>query len=353
MKQCRWPPSMNKAVNHQDRSLLLRRWITQHFKRYGLQAWSLQLIAGEASHRRYYRIHSAHPGKAFIIMDAAPWLEDNVAFVTVAGLLASAMIRVPAIYEWDKSNGFLLLEDMGDETLLQLNLRTHREAVRHYYNQTICTLVDMQLNAPAKQLAHFSPEVMRDELSLFTDWYLDQYLKIKLSGNEQRDIACCFNLITEKIQLIEHVFVHRDFRPGNLVISRDGKAIAVLDFQDAVKGPITYDLVSLLWDSFHCWDEPFTQQMVRLYWTTAIGKGLPVPSTLAAFNLSLYWTRLQRHIRVIGIFARLGIRDGKLRYLQEIERFNNYLLSSTARNDSMQPLTRLLQQITLSNSSLH
>ncbi|MFL7961032.1 aminoglycoside phosphotransferase family protein [Pseudomonas kielensis] len=345
MKQYRWPHSINEAVYHRDRLQLLHRWIT-HLQRYDVEARSLQLVAGEASHRRYYRIRSEKHGKAFIIMDAAPWLEDNVAFVAVAGLLASAMIRVPAIYEWDESNGFLLLEDMGDETLLQLNLRTHREAVRHYYNQAVCTLVDMQFNAPANQLAKFSAEVMHDELNLFTDWYLDQHLKIKLTGNEQREIASCFNLITEKNQLIEQVFVHRDFRPGNLIISRDGRTIAVLDFQDAIKGPITYDLVSLLWDSFHCWDEQFTQQMVRYYWTTAIRKGLPVPSTLPAFNSSLYWTRLQRHIRVIGIFARLGIRDGKHRYLQEIERFNNYILSSTALDDSMQPLTRLLKRIT-------
>jgi len=344
MKQCRLSHSIKDAADHQDRLQLLHRWITNSLQRYDLEAQGLQLIAGEASHRRYYRIRSAKYGEAFIIMDAAPWLEDNVAFVAVASLLAHAMIRVPAIYEWDESNGFLLLEDIGDETLLQLNLRSHRDAVRHHYNQAICTLVNMQLNAPANQLGSFSPEVIRDELSLFTDWHLDQHLKIKLTDNEQREIANCFNLITEQTQSINQVFVHRDFRPGNLIIFRDGKGIAVLDFQDAIKGPITYDLVSLLWDSFHCWDEQFIQQMVHLYWTTAIRKGLPVPSTLPAFDASLYWTRLQRHIRVIGVFARLGIRDGKYRYLQEIERFNNYLLSSTALDDSMRPLRRVLER---------
>lgn len=278
-------------------------------------------------------------------MDAAPWLEDNLAFVAVADILASAMIRVPTIYEWDESNGFLLLEDMGDETLLQLNIRTHSEAVRHYYHQAVDTLVGIQLNACTDQIATFSFDIMREELNLFSDWYLGRHLKIKLTESQQQEIAICFDLITDKNQSIERVFVHRDFRPGNLIISENCKKIAVLDFQDAIKGPITYDLVSLLWDSFHCWDEQFIQQIIRYYWVTANGKGLPVPSTLPVFYSSLYWTRLQRHVRVIGTFARLGIRDGKYRYLQEIERFNKYLLSSTAPDDGVRPLIHLLKRI--------
>ncbi|WP_172833061.1 aminoglycoside phosphotransferase family protein [Pseudomonas asplenii] len=304
----------------------------------------MQLIAGEASNRRYYRIRSTN-GKAFIIMDADPWLEDNLAFVTVAGILASAMIRVPTIYEWDEPNGFLLLEDMGNQTLLQLNLRTHSEAVRHYYHKAIDTLTDIQLNACTDQIANFSSDIMRNELNLFSDWYLDRHLKIKLTDSQQHEIAICFDLITEKNQSIDRVFVHRDFRPGNLIISKNFRKIAVLDFQDAIKGPITYDLVSLLWDSFHCWNEQFIQKIIRYYWVTANGKGLPVPSTLPALYSSLYWTRLQRHVRVIGIFARLGIRDGKYRYFQEIERFNKYILSNTVLDDGVRPLIYLLKRI--------
>lgn len=340
-----WRHSLNEFADNQGRLKLLHRWISFTLQRYGLVIESLQFIAGEASHRRYYRVRSTLHEKAFVIMDAAPWLEDNFAFVAIADVLASANIRVPAIYEWDKANGFLLLEDMGNETLLQINLRMHKETSRPYYYQAIETLIDMQLNAPTNNLATFSSEVMRNELDLFTDWYLGKHLKIQLTNNQQREISSLFNLIIDKTLSIEQVFVHRDFRPGNLVISGDGKEIAVLDFQDAVKGPITYDLVSLLWDAFHCWDAQFTKQIVSYYWTTAVRKGLPVPSTLRAFDASLYWTRLQRHVRVIGIFARLALRDGKHKYLREIERFNNYIASSTTTKHGTQPLLKLLRSI--------
>ncbi|UXZ43984.1 aminoglycoside phosphotransferase family protein [Pseudomonas soli] len=345
MKWHQCPHSSNAAAEEWARRQLLHQWIDLALQRYGFAAQNLQLITGEASHRRYYRVWSAKRRKAFVIMDAVPSLEDNVAFVTIANLLASARVRVPAIYEWDKANGFLLLEDVGTETLLHLNLRARSETVRPYYFQAVDTLIDMQLNAQASELATFSSETMRAELDLFTDWYLARHLKTKLTSKQQRELSSFFDLIAERNHMPKQVFVHRDFRPGNLAISEDGNTMAVLDFQDATKGPLTYDLVSLLWDAFHCWDTQFTQQIVSYYWVTAIRKGLPVPSTLTAFDTSLYWTRLQRHVRVIGIFTRLALRDGKKKYLGEIARFNKYIISSTTTKDSARPLLQLLDSI--------
>lgn len=323
----------------------LHQWITRHLHYYELITDSLICVASEASYRRYYRIHSARTSHSFIIMDSAPWLEDNVAFVTVAKLLASASISVPTIYEWDQTAGFLLIEDMGEDTLLGLNLHSDCETARPHYHQAIDTLLKIQANANPDTLPHYSHPLMRDELNLFIHWNLNKNLHIKLKNRQQQKIITCLDLITQKNQMIARTFVHRDYRPGNLIISCDRKKISIIDFQDAVKGPITYDLVSLLWDSFHCWDDTFTAQMVYYYWSAAVTMRLPVASTFSEFENDIYWTCLQRHLRVIGIFARLGIREGKTRYLQEIHRFNQYLTSRQSHDKKTQPLIDLLNQI--------
>lgn len=327
------------------RTQALHQWMTRHMHSYKLMIDSLQHIADEASNRRYYRIQSTHPSLSFIIMDSAPWFEDNAAFVAIAGLLASASISVPAIYEWDEALGFLLLEDMGKDTLLELNLRNDWETVRRHYYRAVNTLLEIQLHAQPDRLPTFSPKLMRQEMELFTHWHLNKNLSTDLKDGLQFEIAACFDLITQKNQEISQVFVHRDYRPGNLIVSGDGQKISVIDFQDAVKGPITYDLVSLMWDSFHCWDDKFIAQIIFHYWSSALTKHLPVPPTFSDFEDHIYWTCLQRHLRVIGIFARLGIREGKIRYLQEIHRFNNYLISHKSHDKRMQPLIELLNRI--------
>lgn len=345
MKIRELPFSISTLTDDKLRTETLHHWISRHLPAYELMIDSLRHVAGEASYRRYYRIKSARPSRSFIIMDSIPWLEDNTSFVAVAGLLAFASISVPAIYEWDEALGFLLLEDMGEDTLLELNLRNNCDTVRRYYYQAIDILLEIQLNAQPDRLPTFSSELMRQEIELFIHWHLNQNLSIDLKGELQDKIAACFDLITQKNQSIAQVFVHRDYRPGNLIVSVDRQKISVLDFQDAIKGPITYDLVSLMWDSFHCWDDKFIAQMVFYYWSTAVTKRLPVPPTFSEFEDHIYWTCLQRHLRVIGIFARLGIREGKTRYLKEIHRFNNYLTSRKSHDKRIQPLIDLLNRI--------
>ena len=337
-----WPDLQRKAD--------FTAWLAALAPDHGLQINSLRSASADASFRRYFRVDTPHGSR--IIMDAPPEQEDCQPFATVAELMHAAQVKVPQVLAWDQSKGFMLLTDMGVQTMLQGIHRDDPRANQSNYLQAIEALIAWQLASRPGVLPPYDEALLRQEMELFPAWYLQQHRGVAVEGDLRRTLDTAFSHIIRENLSWPSVYVHRDFMPRNLMVPWGGPAakpydtrIGVLDFQDAVYGPITYDIASLMRDAFLSWEEDFCLDITIRYWEKARKAGLPVGDDFGEFYRGVEWMGLQRHLKVAGIFARLTLRDGKPQYLADTPRFISYIRSTCARYRELKPLLRLIERV--------
>ncbi len=317
-----------------------RRSELQHWLEIELNASPLALepASADASFRRYFRVRTG--GQSLIAMDAPPAHEDCRPFVHVAGLMAQAGLNVPRVIAQDLARGFLLLSDLGTAGYLQaLNGAT----AAALFGDAIDALLRWQLASKPGVLPAYDHALLTRELRLFPDWYVRRHRGLTLNSAQEEVLDAVFALILKNNLAQPAVYVHRDYMPRNLMVCAPNPGI--LDFQDAVYGPITYDVASLFKDAFVSWDEERVLDWTARYWDKAKRAGLPVAADFGDFYRDFEWMGLQRHLKVLGIFARLHYRDGKSGYLEDTPRFLGYVRAVAARYGEFKPLLTLLDEI--------
>lgn len=313
-----------------------------------LQAWVEQVLpeplhalapaSADASFRRYFRATTA--GGSYIVMDAPPEHEDCRPYIHVAALFRAAGANTPEIHAQDLKQGFLLLTDFGNSTYLAA---LDPDNADRLYRAANTALVRIQAASRPGELPAYDRELLLRELRLFPDWYLDRHLQYVLSPRQREVLEESFDAILANNLAQPRVYVHRDWHSRNLMVTEPNPG--VLDFQDAVFGPITYDLVSLYKDAYIYWEEERVLDWVIRYWESARRAGLPVAADFAAFYRDFEWMGVQRHLKVLGIFARLYHRDGKDGYLKDMPLVMHYLRRACERYRELHPLLRLLDAI--------
>lgn len=272
-------------------------------------------------------------------MDAPPQYEPLDAFLKVDFLLQAAGINVPQILEKNTSEGFLLLNDLGTQTYLA---KLNNETADSLYQDATDALVQMQLASKPDVLPNYDEALLRRELDLFPEWYLKKHLQITLTDIQDAQIEQAFALIIQNNLAQEKVYVHRDFHSRNLMVTQIHNP-GVIDFQDAVYGPITYDASSLWRDAYIAWPEERVIDWVIKYWESGRKAGLPMTDDFGQFYRDFEWMGLQRHLKVLGIFARLFHRDGKDGYLNDIPLVLEYAIATANRYIELKPLARILE----------
>ena len=325
------------------RGAAFQGWLEALRGAHGLLPDSLRLASADASFRRYFRIDTAQGSR--IIMDAPPDKEDCEPFAHVARVLADAGLRVPEVLAWDARLGFMLLGDLGSRTLMQVLQLEQPQANLPLYQQAVETLVQMQKASRPDVLPVYDRALLLREMELFPQWYLVQHRGVVIDEALRRTLDQCFETIATECLAWPSVYVHCDFMPRNLMLPDGDPRMGVLDFQDALYGPITYDIGSLMRDAFLSWEEDFVLDITIRYWEKARAAGLPVGADFGAFYRGVEWMALQRHLRVTGIFARLTLRDGKPRYLADTPRFIGYLRATAGRYRELKPLLRLIDKV--------
>ena len=319
-----------------NRQQQLETWLSTALKS---AKFTLTTASADASFRRYFRVHVAD--KTLIAMDAPPTHESCAPFVQVAQLLAEAGLNAPKVLAQDLAQGFLLLSDLGDDTYLsKLNDKTAPEL----YKNATDALIKMQGISVTGVLPNYDAAMLGREMQLFPDWYVTQHLKTTLTPEQQVVLNNTFKLLSESILAQGQVFVHRDYHSRNLMLTAENNP-GILDFQDAVYGAISYDLVSLLKDAYIGWDEEQVIDWAVRYWQPAKKAGLPIPNDFSEFYRDFEWMGAQRHIKVLGIFARLSHRDGKHNYLNDMPIVMAYLRKVCERYVELRPMLRLLNQL--------
>ena len=323
-------------------------WLARVAPTQRLRPASLRIASADASFRRYFRLDT-EDGATRIVMDAPPAQENSAPFVHVAGLMQAAGLNVPQVLDWDQTHGFLLLTDLGARTMMEAIDRERPEANRPLYLQAIDALLQWQQASQPGQLPPYDDALLRRELALFPDWYLAQHRGVVISDALRETLDKSFDLIVARNLATPTVYVHRDFMPRNLMAGAVEAPLGVLDFQDAVYGPVTYDIASLMRDAFLSWDEDFVLDITVRYWERARRLSLldfeDWHSDFGAFWRAVEWMGLQRHLKVAGIFARLTLRDGKPKYLADVPRFIAYIRHTAGRYRELTPLLRLVDEI--------
>ncbi len=337
-------PSQPVAWSDPARGAAFARWLELVAPRHKLLVATVRLASADASFRRYFRIDAGDGAPTRIVMDAPPAQENSAPFVQVAKLMTAAGLTAPQVLEWDEAHGFLLLDDLGRQTMLDVIDPTDAEAARPLYMQAVDALIGWQLASRPDVLPPYDRALLERELALFPQWYIAQHRGMRVEGLLQQRLERAFKAIVDSNLAAARVYVHRDFMPRNLMIT-GGPALGVLDFQDAVHGPITYDIASLMRDAFLSWDEDFVLDITVRYWQQARKAGLPVDEDFGAFYRAVEWMGLQRHLKVAGIFARLTLRDGKPRYLADTPRFIAYIRATAGRYLELTPLLRVIDEI--------
>ena len=328
------------------RGRIFEDWLASIAATHGLLAESLRPASSDASFRRYLRIASTR-GFTCIVMDAPPPQEDVRAFVDIAGRLHRAGLNAPRVLEQDPAHGFLLLSDLGTrlylDELLDAQVRNDSAVIQALMRDAITALVQWQSRGDATGLTPYGDELLRRELGLFPDWCVDREFATPWSAPQRRIWDdCCDQLVASALAQTQ-VAVHRDYMPRNLMVCDANPGI--LDFQDAVRGPIGYDVASLLRDAFISWDEDLELDWAVRYWEAARKAGLTLPDDFGEFWRQVEWMGLQRHLKVLGIFCRLKHRDGKPKYSEDLARFFNYAHKVAVRYSALRPLTRLLETL--------
>jgi aminoglycoside/choline kinase family phosphotransferase len=322
---------------------LLQVWLQQQHPDLGLRLDSIRPASSDASFRRYFRVDAAaSTGGSLIVMDAPPPMEDCAPFVHAAGVFARSHVSVPRIVASDLAQGLLLLEDFGSVTYLE---QLDAQRAPALYQDALRALVMLQLDSRDNSFAPYDHARLLAELELFAQWYVAHHLGVTLSPSERQMLDHTFEQIVQCALAQPRVHVHRDYHSRNLMVLPDARNPGVLDFQDALYGPITYDLVSLLRDAYIRWEEEQVLDWAIRYWEVARKAHLPVPSDFGAFYRDFEWMGLQRHLKVLGIFARLYHRDGKDRYLADLPLVLRYVREVAGRYVALKPLALLLDRL--------
>jgi len=315
----------------------LERWLAAQYPN---QSFSLAPASADASFRRYFR-STFDDGRTSIVMDAPPEHEDCRPFIRVGGLFETAGVHVPHILAQDLEQGFLLLSDLGSTTYLSA---LNEDSADTLYREANEALVRIQQISKPDVLPPYDDALLTREMQLFPDWYISKHLGTTLSEAQQRVLQDTFALLNSNILAQGQVYVHRDYHSRNLMVCEENNP-GILDFQDAVYGPITYDLVSLLKDAYIRWDEERVLDWAVRYWEKARKADLPVSADFGEFYRDFEWMGAQRHIKVLGIFARLYHRDGKDGYLKDMPLVMEYLRKVCERYIALKPMLKLLDQL--------
>jgi aminoglycoside/choline kinase family phosphotransferase len=332
-----------------ERQLACSAWLAVLAQTHGLVPSSLRIASADASFRRYLRVDT-QTGASLIVMDAPPDKENCEPFVKVAKLMKLAGLKAPEVLAWQEAQGFMLLTDLGDQTMMSAIDAKNPQANHALYMQAVDALITWQLSSQAGVLPPYNEALLNRELSLFPDWYLAQHRQLDVQGKMRNTLDSTFKMLVTRNLAGPSVFVHRDFMPRNLMMPTGGdSALGVLDFQDAVYGPVTYDIASLMRDAFLTWEEDFVLDVTIRYWEKARKAGLldfeDWHQDFGVFYRAVEWMGLQRHLKVAGIFARLTLRDGKEKYLADAPRFIAYIRSTAARYIELRPLLRLIEEV--------
>jgi len=317
----------------QKRQHALNEWLKALF---GDSEFMVTPLAGDASFRRYFRLIQGQ--KTYVVMDAPPEKEQIIPFINISNALAKSGIHTPAVHAFEANQGFVLLEDLGDQLLLNALTPARADSL---YKAAMSTLVKIQqcpTTDPA--LPAFDKPFMLQEIALFRDWFLDAWLALPLNAAEEALLENSFNWLSDELVKQPQVFIHRDYHSRNLIVTNENTPIdlGVIDFQDAMRGPFTYDLVSLLKDCYIQWPR---KQIIT--WLGYFYQQLSTDWTLADFTRAFDLCGLQRHLKVLGIFCRLHLRDKKSAYLRDLPLTFNYVLACLESHDELQPLYRFMQ----------
>ena len=298
----------------------------------------IERASADASFRRYFRVFL--DTGTLIAMDAPPERENSRAFMRVARLLREASLNAPEVFQHDLAQGFLLVTDLGTRPYLAALLEGD---VERLFGDATTALVRWQAASRAGVLPEYDEALLRRDLDLFPQWYVGRHLGIELAPRQREALERVFRSILAANLAQPRVYVHRDYMPRNLMVCEPNPGI--LDFQDATYGPISYDIASLFRDAFVSWDEERVLDGTIRYWEKARAAALPVPADFADFWRDVEWMGLQRHLKVLGIFARLHYRDGKGGYLEDTPRFLGYVRHAVDRYGELTPLGRLLDEL--------
>ena len=335
--------SLSEATDPRLRAL--SDWLASVAEPLSLDMTQWAPASADASFRRYFRVGShdpAHP--SLIVMDAPPPQEDCRPFVLVAQLLDDAGLQAPKVLAEDLAQGFLLLTDLGRETYLDV---IDEDNARALMRAALDALIVWQKSSRPGVLPAYDRALLQRELDLFPDWYIGKHLKVALSAEQRATLDGINRLLIDNALAQPQVFVHRDYMPRNLMPGLPGTTgPGILDFQDAVYGPLTYDVISLMRDAFLSWDEERQLDWLAYYWERARKAALPVDADFGEFYRQAEWMGLQRHLKVLGIFARINYRDGKPRYLADTPRFIDYARKVAKRYRPLHPLAQLLDALT-------
>lgn len=332
---------MTEDVRYQ----MLVDWLAQELPAlFAGQGWgevpqaSLSPASSDASFRRYFRWQAAE--RTLIVMDAPPPQEDCRPFVRMAELLAEAGVHVPQVLLADLPRGFLLLSDLGRQTYLDVINAGNADAL---FDDALQALVAFQRLPRPAGFAEYDRALLKRELQLFPDWYVARELRAEFSAAQQQAWERICDLLIDSALAQPQVLVHRDYMPRNLMLSAPNPG--VLDFQDAVWGPVTYDVTSLFKDAFLSWPQARVEPWLQRYYRLAAEAGIALPSSFAEFQRASDLMGVQRHLKVIGIFARICHRDGKPKYLGDVPRFFAYIDEVLSRRPELAELGQLLGQL--------
>ncbi len=318
---------------------LLKQWLEQVLQS---NNFKIEIASSDASFRQYYRVTQSD--KTYIVMDAPPSREDVKPFIRVTNLLEQTGINVPTLYAEDIVNGFLLLGDLGSQDYLQA---LNNNSADHLYADAIDTIVTLQLNICSNvDLPLYDRKLLMQEMALFQEWFLEQHLAINLSAEDKESLQQAFSLLANSALSQPQAFVHRDYHSRNLMVCSNNNP-GVIDYQDAVWGPVSYDLVSLLRDCYIQWPEATLYRWLNNYYQQAHDKGLlecEEQRFIEWFDLM----GMQRHLKAIGIFSRLNHRDNKPEYMKDIPRTLGYILSILRKYPQFLPLSRLFEKYNIS-----
>jgi hypothetical protein len=332
-REITWPDTRRREA--------FSRWFDMVAPRHGIDPGSLELASADASFRRYLR--AAGEGGSYIVMDAPPPLEDVRPFVKVAALIQAAGLHGPRVLQADVAQGFVLLTDLGREPYLEVLQTASPGAADRLMRDAIAALVRWQQLVPAAALPPFDETLLRSELELFPRWCVQRQFGVAWTDQERAAWDRVSRVLVEHALAQPQVAVHADWMPRNLMRSDPNPGI--LDFQDAVSGPIGYDIASLLRDAFISWDEEREIDWAVRWWELARRAQLPVAGDFGEQWRAIEWTGLQRHLKVLGIFCRLKHRDGKARYVEDLPRFFGYATKVAMRYAPLAPLLPLLEPL--------
>lgn len=318
-----------------DRPELRQQWLQQLFDN---EPFTLTPASEDASFRSYYRAQLND--RSYILMDAPPQHEDCRPFIDITQRLLACDVNVPQIHEQDLEQGFLLLSDLGDDQYLPHLQESQADSL---YRQAIDSLVRFQLRADIKQLPEYDETLLQREMNLFQDWLLKQYLQIALEPSERQSLTDLQQLLIVNAQQQPQLFVHRDYHSRNLMLS-GGQTPGILDYQDAVIGPLSYDLVSLLKDSYVYWEPGQRSDWIDYYLQQLQQQDHGLQFDRTQFQRWFDLMGVQRELKVGGIFARLWLRDNKAGFLQDIPRTLNYIVELKDRYAELDWLITLLQE---------